>query len=60
MLGHLSEKADVFSFGVVALEIVSGRSNADLSFADETYLLERVSLLITCLCPLLLILKFSL
>ncbi|KAL5977014.1 hypothetical protein ACLOJK_021352 [Asimina triloba] len=27
MRGHLTEKADVFGFGVVALEILSGRSN---------------------------------
>nr|KJB69989.1 hypothetical protein B456_011G052400 [Gossypium raimondii] len=29
MRGHLTEKADVFGFGVVALEILSGRPNAD-------------------------------
>ncbi|KAI7747119.1 hypothetical protein M8C21_031378, partial [Ambrosia artemisiifolia] len=29
MRGHLTEKADVFGFGVVALEIVSGRPNSD-------------------------------
>lgn len=27
MHGHLSDKADVYSFGIVALEIVTGRSN---------------------------------
>ncbi|XP_048235064.1 probable leucine-rich repeat receptor-like serine/threonine-protein kinase At3g14840 isoform X7 [Ricinus communis] len=27
MRGHLTDKADVYSFGIVALEIVSGRSN---------------------------------
>ena len=26
---HLTEKTDVFAFGVVALEIVTGRSNSD-------------------------------
>ncbi|KAL4554480.1 hypothetical protein LXL04_039311 [Taraxacum kok-saghyz] len=41
MRGHLTEKADVFGFGVVALEIISGRSNSDSSFEDEKiYLLE--------------------
>ena len=43
MRGHLTEKADVFSFGVVALEIVSGRPNSDTSLAEEkAYLLEWV------------------
>ena len=43
MRGHLTEKADVFGFGVVALEIVSGRQNSDNSLDDEkTYLLEWV------------------
>ncbi|KAL1814146.1 hypothetical protein ACET3Z_024211 [Daucus carota] len=41
MRGHLTEKADVFGFGVVALEIVSGRSNSDSSLEDDkVYLLE--------------------
>ncbi|XP_031119166.1 probable LRR receptor-like serine/threonine-protein kinase At1g56140 isoform X1 [Ipomoea triloba] len=41
MRGHLTEKADVFSFGVVALEIVSGRSNSDSNLEqDKRYLLE--------------------
>ncbi|KAJ7982029.1 putative LRR receptor-like kinase [Quillaja saponaria] len=41
MRGHLTEKADVFSFGVVALEIVSGRPNSDSSLEGEKmYLLE--------------------
>ncbi|KAI3675668.1 hypothetical protein L1987_85260 [Smallanthus sonchifolius] len=41
MRGHLTEKADVFSFGVVALEIISGRSNSDSTLEDEKiYLLE--------------------
>ncbi|KAJ9687179.1 hypothetical protein PVL29_015863 [Vitis rotundifolia] len=41
MRGHLTEKVDVFSFGVVALEIVSGRPNSDTSLEQEkTYLLE--------------------
>ncbi|KAL8505344.1 hypothetical protein ACS0TY_016547 [Phlomoides rotata] len=41
MRGHLTEKADVFGFGVVALEIISGRPNSDPSLEnDKIYLLE--------------------
>ncbi|XP_042519815.1 probable LRR receptor-like serine/threonine-protein kinase At1g56130 [Macadamia integrifolia] len=41
MRGHLTEKADVFGFGVVALEIISGRPNTDTSLnAEKIYLLE--------------------
>ncbi|KAK0596551.1 hypothetical protein LWI29_016713 [Acer saccharum] len=41
MRGHLTEKTDVFAFGVVALEIVSGRPNSDSSLDEEQiYLLE--------------------
>ncbi|PWA96511.1 leucine-rich repeat transmembrane protein kinase [Artemisia annua] len=41
MRGHLTEKADVFGFGVVALEIISGRRNSDSSLDDDkVYLLE--------------------
>lgn len=41
MRGHLTEKVDVFGFGVLALEIVSGRSNSDASLEKEKmYLLE--------------------
>lgn len=43
MRGHLTEKVDVFSFGVVLLEIVSGRPNSDSSLeGDKMYLLEWV------------------
>jgi len=48
MRGHLTEKADIFSFGVVALELVSGRPNSDSSLEGEkVYLLEWV-----CILPL--------
>ncbi|XP_042407230.1 probable LRR receptor-like serine/threonine-protein kinase At1g56140 isoform X2 [Zingiber officinale] len=41
--GHLSEKADVFAFGVLALEVLSGRPNSIESSAHETiYLLDWV------------------
>ncbi|XP_077253402.1 putative LRR receptor-like serine/threonine-protein kinase At1g56140 [Tasmannia lanceolata] len=43
MRGHLTEKADVFAFGVVALEVISGRPNAESSLDEEKiYLLEWV------------------
>lgn len=43
MRGHLTEKADVFGFGVVALEILSGRPNSDDSLdTEKIYLLEWV------------------
>ncbi|KAL5731439.1 hypothetical protein ACHQM5_004167 [Ranunculus cassubicifolius] len=41
MRGHLTEKADVFGFGVVALELLCGRANTDQSLdPDKIYLLE--------------------
>ncbi|KAK9155257.1 hypothetical protein Sjap_002737 [Stephania japonica] len=41
MRGHLTEKADVFGFGVVALEVLSGRPNSDTNLEREKiYLLE--------------------
>jgi len=41
--GQLTKKADVYSFGVLLLEIVSGRCHTDprLPF-DEQFLLEKV------------------
>ena len=43
MRGHLTEKADVFGFGIVALEILSGRPNSDNTLEnDKVYLLEWV------------------
>lgn len=40
--GQLSEKVDTYSFGVVALEIVSGQKITDVNVdADGEYLLER-------------------
>ncbi|KAL0793176.1 hypothetical protein Bca101_064553 [Brassica carinata] len=41
MRGHLTEKTDVYAFGIVALELVSGRKNSDVDLGNEKkYLLE--------------------
>lgn len=41
--GQLTDKADVFSFGVVMLEIVSGRKNIDPKMpVEDVYLIELV------------------
>jgi hypothetical protein len=43
MRGQLTEKADVFSFGIVALELVSGRHNSNIRLPPEQeYLLDWV------------------
>ncbi|TVU38692.1 hypothetical protein EJB05_12076, partial [Eragrostis curvula] len=43
MRGHMTEKVDVYAFGVVALEIVAGESNYQNSLEeDTTYIFERV------------------
>jgi len=39
--GQLTEKADVFSFGVLLLEIISGRKNQS-STEDMEFLIEGV------------------
>ncbi|XP_022735326.1 probable leucine-rich repeat receptor-like serine/threonine-protein kinase At3g14840 isoform X1 [Durio zibethinus] len=39
MHGHLSDKADVYSFGIVALEIVSGRCNTKDRWKEESFYL---------------------
>ena len=44
MRGYLTDKADVYSFGIVALEIVSGKSNTSCMPKEEfVYLLDRVT-----------------
>uniref|UniRef100_A0A2P2MWN0 non-specific serine/threonine protein kinase n=1 Tax=Rhizophora mucronata TaxID=61149 RepID=A0A2P2MWN0_RHIMU len=58
MRGHLTKKVDVFGFGVVALEIVSGRPNSDSTLEEEKiYLLEwvRYTYVIPCDCIFLLL-----
>lgn len=43
MRGHMTEKVDVFAFGVVALEIVAGESNYQNALDEgTTYIFERV------------------
>lgn len=39
MLGQLTKKADVYSFGVLILEIISGRSSSKAAFGEELYVL---------------------
>nr|GMC59728.1 cysteine-rich receptor-like protein kinase 2 [Ipomoea batatas] len=40
--GHLSEKVDIYSFGIVVLEIISGRRSSDIRVEPVTeYLLEQ-------------------
>ncbi|KAK2999177.1 hypothetical protein RJ639_022815, partial [Escallonia herrerae] len=39
MRGYLTDKADVYSFGIVALEIVSGRSNTAHQKKDDAFFL---------------------
>eukprot|EP01018_Ginkgo_biloba_P032947 Gb_25562 [translate_table: standard] len=47
MRGHLTEKADVFSFGIVALEVVSGKANMDPAIPINTvYILDWASILL--------------
>jgi hypothetical protein len=44
MRGHMTEKIDVFAFGVVVLETLAGRSNFDNTLdEDKVYILEWVS-----------------
>ncbi|XVF18531.1 hypothetical protein REPUB_Repub11eG0030200 [Reevesia pubescens] len=46
MHGHLTDKADVYSFGIVALEIVSGKSNIkNRSKEEPVYLLDWAQIL---------------
>ncbi|MQL95479.1 hypothetical protein Taro_028145 [Colocasia esculenta] len=45
MKGYLTDKADVYSFGIVILEIVSGKSNSDYQPAELCDLLDWAYLL---------------
>lgn len=45
--GHLSEKVDTYSFGVVILETISGRRISDVDMESDTqYLLDEVNALL--------------
>jgi len=46
MLGQFSMKSDVFSFGVIILEIISGKRNVDGNGKDFDDLLSHVSILV--------------
>ncbi|XP_043703098.1 putative serine/threonine-protein kinase isoform X2 [Telopea speciosissima] len=39
LLGQLTKKADIYSFGVLILEIISGRSNTKAAFGEDLMLL---------------------
>jgi serine/threonine protein kinase len=46
-LGQLTPKADVYSFGILLLEIMSGRKNIDTTLESEkVYLVKWVCMLI--------------
>lgn len=52
MHGYLTEKADVYSFGIVALEIISGKSNTihrpkegTICLLDSVILLTNLSII---------------
>ena len=44
MHGQFSEKSDVFSFGVIVLEIISAKRNTRSVFSDHDDLLSYVSI----------------
>jgi hypothetical protein len=51
MHGYLTDKADVYSFGIVALEILHGSNNTILRQKEEAFhLLDWVSILVLCSC----------
>ncbi|RYQ80248.1 hypothetical protein Ahy_Scaffold1g106782 isoform H [Arachis hypogaea] len=47
--GKLTEKSDVFSFGVMLLEIITGKRPVDLSGAMDDSLVDWVSIMHSCL-----------
>lgn len=64
--GQLTKKADIYSFGVLIIEIVSGRSISKVHWSEmEKFLLEQVSYLLSsdmanlCLCCFARLLLFN-
>ncbi|KAL8144909.1 hypothetical protein AgCh_003209 [Apium graveolens] len=60
MRGYLTDKADVYSFGIVALEIVSGKSNTRcrpeeefVYLLDSAYVLQKQGNLLDLVDPIL-------
>ncbi|KAK1353942.1 putative LRR receptor-like serine/threonine-protein kinase [Heracleum sosnowskyi] len=60
MRGYLTDKADVYSFGIVALEIVSGKSNTKCApkeefvyLLDSAYVLQKQGNLLDLVDPIL-------
>lgn len=50
-LGQLSDKVDVYSFGVLALEVVSGRKNINFDVPiSEAYLTDWVCIFLEQRC----------
>lgn len=51
-MGQLTKKADVYSFGVLLLEIISGRSSSKAAFGEDLMVLVEwvsfLTLFITC------------
>lgn len=39
LLGQLTKKADVYSFGVLVLEVISGRSSSKAAFGEDLLVL---------------------
>lgn len=39
LLGKLTKKADVYSFGVLILEVISGRSSSKAAFGEDLLIL---------------------
>lgn len=49
--GTISTKSDIFSFGVLILEIITGQRNRDfLGSESSTNLLNYVSIVVNCMC----------
>ena len=56
--GQFSIKSDVFSFGVILLEIICGRKNRGSYHGKQYNLVDHVSTLILLFCPSYMIFVF--